>query len=91
MIIRTTIFDLYKEKYTSLSDLARNMGVSVSQIYRVRTGRRKINEKFIVGAKRAFPEYRFDDLFYLDAELPPNDAINNNYTPQSFIHQHVVN
>jgi transcriptional regulator with XRE-family HTH domain len=51
-------------KYQNLSDLARAMGLSISQVYRVREGKRGINEKFIVGAKRAFPNHRLDDLFY---------------------------
>ncbi|MHB8104883.1 MAG: hypothetical protein ACYDG5_05010 [Dehalococcoidales bacterium] len=55
-------------RYQNLSDLARAMGLSVSQIYRVREGKRGINEKFIVGAKMAFPDRRLDDLFYFPAE-----------------------
>ena len=51
-------------RYCNLSALARAMGLSVSQIYRVREGNRGINEKFIVGAKKAFPDRRLDDLFY---------------------------
>ena len=51
-------------KYQNLSDLARAMGLSVSQVYRVREGKRGINEKFIVGAKMAFPDHRLDELFY---------------------------
>ena len=51
-------------KYHNLSDLAKNMEISVSQVYRVREGKRGINEKFIVGAKKAFPNYRLDELFY---------------------------
>jgi hypothetical protein len=27
-------------------------------------GKRGINEKFLIGAKKAFPEYRLDELFY---------------------------
>jgi len=41
------------------------MGISVSQIYRVRRGKRHINEKFIIGAINAFPNHRLDELFYL--------------------------
>jgi hypothetical protein len=52
------------EKYDNLSALAVAMGLSVSQVYRVREGKRGINEKFIVGAKRAFPDSRLDELFY---------------------------
>jgi len=44
------------------------MGLSVSQVYRVREGKRSINQKFIIGAKKAFPNYRLDELFYLDEE-----------------------
>jgi len=32
------------------------MGISVTQVYRVRQGERRINEKFIIGAINAFPE-----------------------------------
>ncbi len=54
--------------YRNLSELARIMGLSVSQVYRVREGKRSINQKFIIGAKQAFPNYRLDDLFYLEEE-----------------------
>jgi hypothetical protein len=69
MIIRTRIFDLCDGNYRNLSELARAMGLSVSQVYRVREGKRSINQKFIIGAKRAFPNYRLDELFYLDEEV----------------------
>jgi hypothetical protein len=52
------------EKYRNLSALAVAMGLSVSQVYRVREGKRGINEKFIIGAKKAFPNHRLDELFY---------------------------
>ncbi len=68
MIIRTRVFDLCNGKYRNLSELARVMGLSVSQVYRVREGSRSINHKFIIGAKRAFPECRLDELFYLDPD-----------------------
>jgi D-Tyr-tRNAtyr deacylase len=63
MVIKTRVFEMANGKYHNLSDLARAMGLSISQIYRVREGKRGINEKFIVGAKRAFPDHRLDDLF----------------------------
>lgn len=70
MIIGTRIFELHQESYKNLSELARAMGISVSQIYRVREGKRHINQKFIVGAIRAFPNYRLDELFYLAPDMP---------------------
>lgn len=70
MIIRTRIFDLCNANYRSLSELAHAMDLSVSQVYRVREGKRSINQKFVIGAKKAFPNYGLDDLFYLDEEPP---------------------
>ncbi len=70
MIIRTKIFELLNKNYKNLSELAQAMGISVSQVYRVREGKRGINQKFIVGAIRAFPNYNLDDLFYLTPGVP---------------------
>ena len=70
MIVKTKIFELPSSNYQNLSQLAEAMGISVSQIYRVRQGKRSINQKFIVGAIRAFPGHRFEDLFYFALEMP---------------------
>jgi len=75
MIIKTRVFDLCDHQYQNLSELAQVMELSVSQVYRVREGRRSINQKFIVGAKKAFPQYTLDDLFYLDADSPLGNSI----------------
>ncbi len=69
MIVRTTIFELCHRKYNNLSELAQAMGISVSQVYRVKEGKRNINQKFIVGAMEAFPEHKLGDLFYLAPRL----------------------
>ena len=69
MIIKTKIFELCNSNYGNLCELAEAMGISVSQIYRVREGKRHINQKFIIGAIRAFPGCKLDDLFYLAPEL----------------------
>lgn len=66
MIIRTRIFELYDHNFQNLSELAHAMGLSISQVYRVREGKRSINHGFIVGAKKAFPNYKLDDLFYFN-------------------------
>jgi len=71
MRLRTRVFELCNDKYSSLTELARAMGISVSQVYRVRQGKRTINEKFIIGAAKAFPEYKLGDLFYV-AEMTDN-------------------
>ncbi len=68
MIVKTRIFELCDGNYENLSQLARVMGISISQIYRVREGKRSINQKFIVGAIKAFPSHRLEELFYLVSE-----------------------
>ena len=73
MKLETKVFHIYNGKYRNLVKLAQAMGISVSQIYRVRQGRRHINEKFIIGAIRAFPEYGFSHLFYLTPDGTAND------------------
>ncbi len=70
MITKTRIFELRNGSYRNLSELAQAMGISVSQIYRVREGKRNINQKFIIGAIKAFPKHKFEDLFYLTQEPP---------------------
>ena len=80
MIIKTRVFELCNGKYGNLSDLARAMDLSVSQVYRVREGKRGINQKFIIGAKRAFPEYRLDELFYFNPEQPSGYMIETTVT-----------
>jgi len=68
MVIKTRIFELRDGKYRNLTELADAMGISGSQIYRVREGKRQISQKFIVGAMKAFHGHRFDELFYFSSE-----------------------
>ena len=68
VILKTMIFELCNGEYKNLSELARAMGISVSQVYRVREDKRSINQKFIIGAIKAFPGCKFDDLFYFSSE-----------------------
>lgn len=72
MIISTRVYELANGKYENLSALAKAMGLSVSQVYRVREGKRGINEKFIIGAKKAFPDCSLDDLFYFNSRKLPD-------------------
>ena len=76
MEVKTTIFQLCNGKYKNLTELARMMEISVSQIYRVKEGKRSINQKFIIGAIKAFPEYTLADLFYL---APESSTIGSDY------------
>ena len=63
MIIKTRIFELCDGRYRNLSELAQAMGISVSQVYRVREGKRPINQKFIIGAIKALPQYRHLQIY----------------------------
>jgi hypothetical protein len=87
MIIKTRVFELSNGKYHNLSDLARAMGLSVSQIYRVREGKRGINEKFIIGAKKAFPDHRLDELFYFKSGQSSGFMLETNVTSR---YHHIV-
>lgn len=73
MKLQTRVFELYDLKYGNITELAQAMGISHQQAYCVRQGKRGINQKFIVGAIKAFPEYRLDDLFYIVPEGRQND------------------
>jgi len=53
--LETRVFDLCQERYSSLAEMAKAMGISVSQVYRVRQGTRPISEIFITGTVEAFP------------------------------------
>jgi hypothetical protein len=87
MIIRTRIFELANGRYSNLTDLAKAMGLSVSQVYRVREGKRRINEKFIIGAKKAFPESRLDELFYFNSGQTSGSTLEPSVTSR---YNHII-
>jgi hypothetical protein len=68
MDIRTKIFELGRGKYRTLPVLARSMGLSANQVYRVWKGELGIDQEFIIGAIKAFPECHLGDLFYITAD-----------------------
>jgi len=68
MKLKTKVFELYNGRYRSLVELAQTMRISQDLIYRVRKGERGIHGRFIIGATKAFPGYKLDDLFYVDSE-----------------------
>jgi len=76
MKLNTRVFALYKRKYKNLLELARAMAISTGQIYKMKQGKRGINQKFIIGATKAFPRYNLDDLFYVDSEGQPVKSSN---------------
>jgi hypothetical protein len=87
MKIQTRVFEMANGRYQNLSDLAKAMDLSVSQVYRVREGKRGINEKFIVGAKKAFPESRLDELFYFYSAQSSGNLVEATVTSR---YNHIV-
>jgi len=71
--LKTRVFDYY-EDYSSLVEVVQAIGISTSQIYRGRQGKRAINEKFIIGALKAFPGYRLNDFFYVVPDRGDDDC-----------------
>ncbi len=68
MKLNTRVFELCNGKYRNLVELAQTMEISQDLIYRVRKSERGINQKFIIGAMKAFPGYKLDDLFYVSED-----------------------
>jgi excisionase family DNA binding protein len=79
MKLKTRVFELSNGKYKNLSELAHAIGIAPSQIYRVRQGKRNINEQFVIGATRAFPGYKFDDLFYIVPDGSNDRRLNTSH------------
>ena len=68
MKLKTRVFELSNGRYRNLAELAQTMEISQDLIYRVRRGDRGIHQKFIIGATKAFPGYKLDDLFYVSED-----------------------
>lgn len=68
MKLKTRVFEFSNAKYKNVTELAKVMGISASQVYRIRQGKRGIGRTFIVGALQAFPKSKFDDLFYIESK-----------------------
>ena len=68
MKLKTRVFELSNGKYRNLVELAQTMEISKDLIYSVRRGERGIHERFILGATKAFPGYKLDDLFYVSED-----------------------
>ena len=68
MKLKTRVFELCNGRYRNLAELAQTMEISQDLIYCVRRGERGINGRFIIGAMKAFPGYKLDDLFYVSKD-----------------------
>ena len=68
MKLKTRSFELCNGKYQSLSELGQAMGISYDLLYRARRGDRIVSGRFIIGATKAFPGCKLDDLFYVSED-----------------------
>ncbi|MBA7471840.1 hypothetical protein ES707_07152 [subsurface metagenome] len=68
MKLKTRVFELCNGRYRNLVELAQTMEISKDLIYSVRRGERGIHGRFIIGAMKAFPGYKLDDLFYVSED-----------------------
>lgn len=69
--MRTRVFELARERGWSMRTLASAMGISHSEVVRVRLGQRPIGGLFIRGAMLAFPDLTFEQMFTIDREEVP--------------------
>lgn len=63
MEIKTKLFQIYPQ--CNMAQLATLTRLSLSQVYRVKQGKRKVSASFIAEILTTFPNYKFEDLFYL--------------------------
>ena len=75
MKMKTRVFELYNERYANFSELAKAMEISAATVSRVRQGTRPVNQKFIIGAIKAFPGYKLEDLFNVAPDGSENEGI----------------
>jgi hypothetical protein len=68
MKLKTRVFELCNGKYRNLVELVQTMEISQDLMYSIRRGERGIHERFIIGATKAFPRYKLDDLFYVSED-----------------------
>ena len=54
------------------TQMAKKLGISRSQLWRIKTGHSSVGQEFIAKFKKSFPEIRIDDIFFVsdDFTLP---------------------
>ncbi|WP_037563496.1 helix-turn-helix domain-containing protein [Sporolactobacillus terrae] len=69
--------DYLEIKKISDSQLAELIGVANSTVNRILNGKRNPGSKFISGILMAFPDLKFEQLFYCIDELPKRNKRSN--------------
>lgn len=77
--LKTDVFDLLTKGLTDI-ELSRMMGISTTQLWRVRLPNidprhNDPGTDFVAGALRAFPHNKFEDLFFLNEPFRGRKAV----------------
>ncbi len=78
MELATVIPEIYNSRYTDLRELATAMRLPVGVMLPILSGKEPISQDFVVGAIRAFPDHRLDELFYFRIHTNPLIAASAN-------------
>lgn len=82
------IKELMAVRRWSASELARQMGVSRSEITRLLNGKRNGGNKLISGLIKAFPDEPLESLFFLPTMYPNVNIDNHNVSFEKFHNSH---
>ena len=59
------------------TQMAKKLGISRSQLWRIKTGHSSVGQEFIAKFKKSFPEIRIDDIFFVsDVPLKEHRSID---------------
>ena len=64
--MRTRLFDVAALHHWSVKQIAHRTGLTARGLYYVKRGQRKPGARFITAVLRAYPLYKYEELFYDD-------------------------
>ena len=86
-VLKTTVFEAAEALGWDMHELHRRSGIPYSTLYAVRLGTRNPGNRFVTGAKRAFPHLSYEQLFTpVDATNVPT-TVAHRRTPRREVQQ----
>lgn len=64
--VKMDVLEKLQEESKGVSNLAAKIGIGRVALWAVRTGQSNPGENFVEGFLKAFPQYKFEDAFFLD-------------------------
>jgi len=64
--VKMDVLEKVQAESKGVSNLAAKIGIGRVALWSIRTGQGNPGETFVEGFLRAFPEYKFEDAFFLD-------------------------